>query len=156
MSPVLLKKASKGPIRWVDPGTADFPLLEGHVQRILIVEDSATMRSLIATSLEDLDVPVPRPAGLLLEKLLTERVAEKGVSDLLVVVGLLVVMHDTDLEELEEVYADLLAELRYAVRSNLTVLSLMQGVDGMPDPQPQRARIAAVLARFEELEVEKT
>jgi two-component system chemotaxis response regulator CheY len=28
------------------------------VQRILIVEDSATMRSLIATSLEDLDVPV--------------------------------------------------------------------------------------------------
>jgi two-component system chemotaxis response regulator CheY len=32
--------------------------LEGHVQRILIVEDSATMRSLIATSLEDLDIPV--------------------------------------------------------------------------------------------------
>jgi two-component system chemotaxis response regulator CheY len=28
------------------------------VRRILIVEDSATMRSLIATSLEDLDVPV--------------------------------------------------------------------------------------------------
>jgi two-component system chemotaxis response regulator CheY len=32
--------------------------LEGPVRRILIVEDSATMRSLIATSLEDLDVPV--------------------------------------------------------------------------------------------------
>ena len=28
------------------------------MQRILIVEDSATMRSLIATSLEDLDIPV--------------------------------------------------------------------------------------------------
>ncbi len=39
---------------------------------------------------------------------------------------------------------------------NLTVLSLMQGVDGMPDPRPQRARIAAVLVRLEELEVEET
>ena len=42
--------------------------------------------------LRDLEVPLPRRAGLLLEKLLTERVAEKGARDLLVVVGLLVVM----------------------------------------------------------------
>jgi hypothetical protein len=83
-------------------------------------------------------------------------VAEKGVRDLLVVVGLLMVMHEADFEELEQEYANLPAELRYAVRSNLTVLSLMQGVDGMPDPQSQRARIAAVLARLEELEVEET
>jgi two-component system chemotaxis response regulator CheY len=31
---------------------------EGPVQRILIVEDSATMRSLLVSTLEDLDVPV--------------------------------------------------------------------------------------------------
>ena len=32
--------------------------LETILQRILIVEDSATMRSLLASSLEDLDIPV--------------------------------------------------------------------------------------------------
>jgi hypothetical protein len=143
----------------MDPGSQDATdayVLEDSQLPLLVFGALSLLRQGATLSLEDLDVPVPRPAGLLLEKLLTERVAEKGVRDLLVVVGLLVVMHDADLEELEEVYADLVAELRYAVRSNLTVLSLMQGVDGMPDPQPQRARIAAVLARFEELEVEKT
>ncbi len=63
-------------------------------------------------------------------------------------------MRTSDFEELEEQFAELPAELRYAVRSNLTVLSLMQGMDGMPDPKDQRARIAEFLARLEELEVE--
>jgi len=71
----------------------------------------------------------------------------------LVVVGLLVVMRESDFEELEKEFVHLPAELRYAVRSNLTVLSLMQGMNGMPDPKDQRARIAALLARLEELEV---
>jgi hypothetical protein len=54
---------------------------------------------------------------------------------------------------IEEEFVHLPAELRYAVRSNLTVLSLMQSMDGMPDPKDQRARIAALLARLAELEV---
>ena len=41
-------------------------------------------------------------------------------------------------------------------RSNLTVLSLMQGVDGMPDPRTCRTHIAALLGRLEELEVDGT
>ena len=40
--------------------------------------------------------------------------------------------------------------------SNLTVLSLMQGVDGMPDPRTYRTRIASLLRRLEELEVDGT
>ena len=104
-------------------------------------------------TIEGLEIPVPRPAGLLLEKLLTERVAEKGARDLLVVVGLLVVMAEADHEELEGEFLELPVELRYVVRSNLTILSLMQqGMEGMPDPRPQRARIAGLLARFEGLE----
>ena len=57
--------------------------------------------------LRDLEVPLPRRAGLLLEKLLTERVAEKGARDLLVVVGLLVVMRESDFDELDEEFVQL-------------------------------------------------
>ncbi len=106
-------------------------------------------------TVEGFGVPVPMPAGLLLEKLLTERTGEKGTRDLLVVAGLLVVMKEGDFLELEEEFLELPAELRYAIRSNLTILSLMQpGTEGMPDPQPQRARIAELLDRFEGLEAE--
>jgi hypothetical protein len=143
----------------MDPDSQDATnayVIEDAQLPLLVFGALSLLRRGATLGIEDLDVPVPRPAGLLLEKLLTERVAEKGVRDLLVVVGLLVVMHEADFEELEQEYANLPAELRYAVRSNLTVLSLMHGVEGMPDPQPQRARIAAVLARLEELEVEET
>jgi len=123
---------------------------------LLVFGALSLLRQGAILDIEDLNVPVPRPAGLLLEKLLTERVAEKGARDLLVVVGLLTVMRTADLEEIEEEYADLSNELRYAVRSNLTILSLMQGVDGMPDPRACRTRVAALLRRLEELEVDGT
>ncbi|RLE21548.1 MAG: hypothetical protein DRJ65_15850 [Acidobacteria bacterium] len=60
---------------------------------------------------------------------------------------------EADYEELGEDFLGLSAELRYAVRSNLTILSLMQeGMKGMPDPRPQRARVAGLLAQLEGLE----
>ncbi len=141
----------------MDPDTRD--AMDAYVAEdaqlpLLVFGALSLLRPGAVLDLGDLEVPLPRPAGLLLEKLLTERVAEKGARDLLVVVGLLVVMRKSDFEELEEQFAELPAELRYAVRSNLTVLSLMQGMDGMPDPKDQRARIAELLARLEELEVE--
>jgi len=123
---------------------------------LLVFGALSLLRQGAILDIEDLNVPVPRLAGLLLEKLLTERVAEKGARDLLVVVGLLTVMRAADLEEIEEEYADLPKELRYAIRSNLTVLSLMQGVDGMPDPQTCRTRVATLLRQLEELEVDGT
>lgn len=102
-------------------------------------------------TIEDMAVPVPALPGLLLEKLVTERSGVKGDRDLLVALGLLVLARDDDIEEAIALFRTLSPELRYAVRSNLTVLSLMEPVPGMPDPRPHRRLVAALLRRFEEL-----
>lgn len=94
-------------------------------------------------------VPLPRPAGLLLEKLITDRTGEKGERDLLVALGLLATARPGDLEELEQAYRRLRPELRHVVRSNLTILSLLAPRDGMPDPRRRRAEVAALLRRLE-------
>jgi hypothetical protein len=101
---------------------------------------------------EGLDVPVPRPAGLMLEKLLTDRSGEKGHRDLLVVLGLLLVVQESDFAELVAAYRDLGAELRYVVRSNLTILSLLGPTPGMPDPRPHRGKVARLLSLLEEID----
>ena len=98
---------------------------------------------------EDLRVPVPRIAGLFLEKLVTDRTGEKGERDLLVALGLLAVAVPGDLDELVRAHAALRPELRHAVRSNLTILSLLAPRVGMPDPGPRRAEVAALLGRLE-------
>ncbi len=94
-------------------------------------------------------VRLPRPGGLLLEKLVTDRTGEKGDRDLLVALGLLMTAQPVDLEELAAAYARLRPELRHAVRSNLTVLSLLEARTGMPDPRPHRAAVAGLLRRLE-------
>ena len=94
-------------------------------------------------------VSLPRPAGLCLEKLVTDRTGEKGERDLLVALALLAIANPNDLEELEQVYRRLRPELRHTVRSNLTVLSILGPRDGMPDPRPRRAEVAALLRRLE-------
>ena len=92
---------------------------------------------------------LPRPAGLLLEKLVTDRTGEKGERDLLVALGVLATSLPGDLDELESLYRRLRPELRHAVRSNLTILSLLAPRSGMPDPQPRRAEVTALLRRLE-------
>jgi hypothetical protein len=92
---------------------------------------------------------LPRPAGLLLEKLVTDRTGEKGERDLLVALGVLDTSTTQDLDELETLYRRLRPELRHAVRSNLTILSLLAPRPGMPDPQSRRAEVAALLRRLE-------
>ena len=99
--------------------------------------------------IEGTRVRLPRPAGLLLEKLVTDRTGEKGERDLLVALGLLLTAGPTDLDELEDAYRRLRPELRQAVRSNLTVLSLLAPRAGMPDPRPRRAEVAALLRWLE-------
>ena len=94
-------------------------------------------------------VRVPRPAGLLLEKLVTDRTGEKGDRDLLVALCLLTTAEPADLEELDGGYRRLRPELRHSVRSNLTLLSLIEPRTGMPDPRPWRAAVAALLRRLE-------
>ncbi len=92
---------------------------------------------------------LPRPSGLLLEKLLTDRTGEKGERDLLVALGVLATATPEDLDELDGLYRRLRPELRHAVRSNLTILSLLTARPGMPDPGPKRAEVADLLRRLE-------
>jgi len=94
-------------------------------------------------------VRLPRPAGLLLEKLVTDRTGEKGDRDLLVALGLLMTAGPADQDELEAAYRRLRRELRHTVRSNLTLLSLVEPRVGMPDPRPWRHAVAALLRRLE-------
>ena len=100
-------------------------------------------------NIEGVRVPLPRPSGLLLEKLVTDRTAEKGERDLLVVLGLLMVCDDDAIMEAVRAYAQLPPELRHAVRSNLTILSLMSPRAGMPDPSAHRGAIENLLARLD-------
>jgi hypothetical protein len=93
-------------------------------------------------------VALPRPAGLLLEKLVTDRTGEKGERDLLVALGILALSSPDDLDEVEVLHRRLRPELRHAVRSNLTILSLLAPRAGMPDPEPHRADVAALLRRL--------
>ncbi|HVT44645.1 MAG TPA: hypothetical protein VMT00_09665 [Thermoanaerobaculia bacterium] len=98
--------------------------------------------------IEGVRVPLPRPAGLLLEKLLTERSGIKGDRDLLVALGLLLVSSSEDLGEADDLFDALPEDEREMVRSNLAVLSLMQAMDGMPDPETNRSEIARFLKRI--------
>jgi len=98
---------------------------------------------------DGLRVPVPLPAGLALEKLVTDRTGEKGDRDLLVVAGLLHLMRPTDLAELVAGYRSLPRELRYQIRSNLSILSLLPARGGMPDPESVRMTIANLLQQMD-------
>jgi hypothetical protein len=116
---------------------------------LMVFGDLALLRPGGHVDIDGLRVPVPRPAGLLLEKLLTDRSAEKGDRDRLVALGLLLVSSEDDVTELVETYRTLEPDRRHAVGANLTMLSLMRSHPGMPDPLPQRARIAELLRRME-------
>ena len=127
-------------------------VLEDSELPLLVFAGLSLLRPGKPLNIEGFGVPLPRPAGLLIEKLLTDRSGEKGDRDLLVALALLLVSEPADLEELEAIYPSLSAEQRFAVRSGLSVLSLMQPRAGMPDPAPHRARLARLMARLESVE----
>jgi hypothetical protein len=99
----------------------------------------------------DVRVGLPRPAGLMIEKLLTERAGLKGQRDLLVALGLLLVSSGDDLEEMAGQFAELTDEQRKSVIGSLAVLSLMTAVPDMPDPAQARQEIAVLIARLESI-----
>lgn len=98
---------------------------------------------------DGLRIPVPRRAGLMLEKLVSDRTGDKGDRDLLVVAGLLASATPEDRDELERGYRDLPAEMRGTIHSKLSMLALLDTRPGMPDPRPQRRAVAELLARLE-------
>jgi hypothetical protein len=99
--------------------------------------------------IDGLRIPLPQPAGLALEKLVSDRTGDKGDRDLLVVAGLLAGMTSADLDQLERAYLGLSTELRHQVRSNLSILSLLDARPGMPDPRGQRPVVEALFRRLE-------
>lgn len=98
---------------------------------------------------DGLRVPVARTAGLLLEKLVTDRSGVKGDRDLLVVLGLLLTATPSDIEEMIREFAALAPDERYHVRSNVTLLSLIEPQPGMPDVREHRARVHELLQRLD-------
>lgn len=90
-------------------------------------------------------IPLPAPAGLLLEKLVTDRTGVKGDRDLLVALGLLMVSQESDLDEARASFSVLPDESRHAIRSNLALLALLPPRPGVPDPSSQRHRVAFFL-----------
>ena len=96
-------------------------------------------------------LPLPRSADLMVEKLLSDRTGEKGIRDLLVVAGLLRTATAVDLDEVVSVTRSLAPESCHAIRSALTLLSLVEASPGMPDPAPSRHQVTRLLARIEAL-----
>ncbi len=124
-------------------------LLEDETLPLLVFGALSLVSPGAEIELEGTRVPLPRPAGLLLEKLITDRTGEKGDRDLLVALGLLAIAVPGDLEELAGKYRSLRPELRHTARSNLTILSLLGPREGMPDPRLRRAEVAALLRLLE-------
>jgi hypothetical protein len=91
---------------------------------------------------------LPKPAGLLVEKLLTERAGLKGERDLLVALGLLMQCGESDLIEIEELFRAVSDDAKSMLLGNLAVLSLMRPVPDMPDPARGRESVDALLARL--------
>jgi hypothetical protein len=119
---------------------------------LLVFGNLSLLRPGKILAVEGLSVPLPRPAGLIVEKLITDRSGEKGDRDLLVALALLIVSTSEDRRELKTLYRDLPPELRYAARSGLSTLSLLEPRAQMPDPVPHRHVVAALMADLEVME----
>lgn len=128
----------------------DTYVLEDAVLPLMVFGPLGMLRPGPILEVEGLRLPMPRPADLMAEKLVTDRTGEKGARDLLVVAGLLTVTAPEDLDEFVRVVSGLGPESRHAIRSGLTVLSLMEPRAGMPDPGSTRDRVTRLLARIEE------
>ena len=127
-------------------------VLEDPELPLLVFANLSLLRTGRVLAVEDLSIPIPRLAGLMLEKLITDRSGEKGDRDLLVALALFLTCDTSDLDELRMLYRGLSPELRYAARSGLGTLSLLEPRSQMPDPVPHRALVAEVLATLERME----
>ena len=137
----------------MDPARAgETYVLEDGELPLLVFGHLSLLEAGAPVLVEGLTIPVPRPAGLILEKLVTDRSGEKGDRDLLVVLSLLLVAGSADLDEVERGYSGLAPDLRYLVRSNLSLLALLDRRPGMPDPEAHRAVVRALLSRLDRKE----
>ena len=131
---------------------AESYVLDDDELPLLVFGQLSWLRPGRVVEIEGLRVPLPGVAGLLVEKLITDRSGEKGDRDVLVALGLLVTSTAADLDELEQLHRTLSPAHQHALKANLTILSLLPSREGMPDPVPQRARIHRLIERLERLE----
>ena len=129
---------------------SDTYVLEDPDLPLMVFGPLGLLRAGAVVNVEGLHIPLPRLSDLMVEKLLTYRAGEKGVRDLLVVAGLLAVARVDDLDDFVLVVRGLSAESRHAIRSSLTLLSLMEPRSGMPDPSPSRYHVTRLLTRIED------
>ena len=125
-------------------------VLEDRELPLMVFRYLGLLKPGLPVIVEDLAIPVPRPAGLLLEKLVIDRSGEKGDRDLLVALGLVLVCASADLQELADLYRTLTDEERHAVKAAVSTLSLIEPRAEMPDPTPHRERIATLMAQLED------
>lgn len=131
----------------VDP-TESYPF-EHDVLPLMVFGGLTWTQRASTREIEGLRIPLPSVAGLVLEKLATDRSGLKGDRDLLVVVGLLSLMTDADLSELDRRLVALPRAVRRNMAANASLLSVLGASPGVPDPTPHRARIRDLLARVE-------
>lgn len=131
----------------VDP--ADTYVLESPELPLMVFGPLGLLRPGPTVVVGGVSVVLPRVAGQVIEKLLSDRGGLKGTRDLLVVAGLLGFATSGDVAEIETLFAGLDDELRHTVRSNLVVLSLLQPLIDMPDPRAARPAVHALLERFD-------
>jgi hypothetical protein len=129
--------------------TADTYALEDEELPILVFGLLSHLRPGPRLEIEGLSLPLPRPAGLLIEKLLTDRSGLKGERDLLVALGLLLVAQPADLDELAASFAELEPDQQRGILSSLALLSLLKPLPQMPDPTTARDKVDLVARRLE-------
>lgn len=127
-----------------DP-TESYPLGDDELP-LMVFGGLGWLRPAPAVQMDELAVPVPRLADLLIEKLVTERSGLKGDRDLLVALGLLMFSSEAELAEARRVLTELPVEARHAVRTNLGILALLPPRPGVPDPTSHRELVARFLA----------
>lgn len=129
--------------------TADTYVLADERLPLLVFGLLSHLRPGPRLDVEGLRLPLPRPAGLLIEKLLTDRSGLKGERDLLVALGLLLVARPDDLDELAASFAALAPDQQRAILSSVGLLSLLKPLPEMPDPTTSRDKVNQVVQLLE-------
>jgi hypothetical protein len=130
--------------------SADSYVFEDPTLPLMVFGLLGFLREGAAVEAGGIRIPLPRPAGLLIEKLLTERSGLKGERDLLVALGLLMHCGETDFAEVAELFQQLPTDARAALLANLSLLSLMQPLPDMPDPARGRNLVESLIERLRE------
>jgi hypothetical protein len=130
---------------------ADSYVLEDDELPLLVFGNLSLLEAGGRVEIEGVQVPLPEPTSLLVEKLLTERSGVKGDRDLLVALALIVSPAAYSEAKARAALAKLPPDELAIITGNLTVLSLMEGQPEMPDPTHFRRAVLRLIELVEEV-----